>query len=232
VRSPPRRAATIGTSPLVSRPTPVQPIWSRLVAELELGYQARYLTDTTDVENTTPYLFKLPLTSNVEVHVAGNGYTIAPGAKFFDDVLVGGKLHLVDQASARPSLALTLWAGLPADQGTYEAFAIGHVSKDVGKLHFDGIVALAAYHLEGPVTYQPFTALAATYPLWRGGRHRSSRITSRTRCRTRRETVAVAYAPRPWLVFDAALDACVTEQPAVLAMVGASIALVRLWGST
>lgn len=58
---------------------------------------------------TVPFLLKQTLTETVQVQVGGNGYGIIEGdvpAQYFDDVVVGPKVHLLDQTRSRPSLPL------------------------------------------------------------------------------------------------------------------------------
>jgi hypothetical protein len=41
---------------------------------------------------------------------------------------------------------------------------------------------------------------------------------------------AVAFSIRPWIVVDSAIDVAVAEPRAVAALVGVSLAAVRVWG--
>ena len=207
--------------------------------ELELGYQLRRVDEGGAFEQATPFLVKLPLARWVEVQVGGNGYTVAPGARYFDNVTAGAKLHFVDQEGQRPSLALTVTASVPtvAQRGytrSYDLFAVAHASKDYGKLHLDWNVGFALLQLERPVVTQRFTAIAATYALT--GRLSATlepHYFSDADPAAPRDVgaiVAIGYAIRPWLVLDGAVDVVFADQGSVAGLAGISIAPVRLWG--
>jgi hypothetical protein len=203
--------------------------------ELELGYQLRRASD--HFEHAAPLLIKLPIASWVEAQL-GTDYAITPTAHYIDTIVVGGKLHLVDQRGPWPSLALTLAAGAPtwSQQGytrAYDLFATAHASKDWGKLHVDWNAGLYAWQVEGPVHYQPFTALAASYAL-------TSRLSVALEPhyfgyaeplapRDAGAIAAVGYALRPWLVLDAAVDVVFADQGSVAGIAGVSVAPARLW---
>ncbi len=207
--------------------------------EIELGDQLRRVDNGGALEETTPFLVKLPLAHWVEVQLGGNGYTVAPGAHYFDNATVGAKLHVVDQGGQRPSLALTVTASIPtvAQRGytrSYELFAVAHASKDYGKVHLDWNVGLALLQLEGSVVTQRFTAIAASYPL-------TGRLSATVEPhyfsdadpaapRDIGAIAAIGYTIRPWLVLDGAVDVVFADQASVAGLAGVSIAPVRLWG--
>jgi hypothetical protein len=207
--------------------------------ELELGYQLRRTDDSAIYQHSTPVLIKLPLASWIEAQLGTNGYTITPTAHYLDNITTGAKLHLVDQAGQRPSLALTVTASVPtaSQQGytrAYDLFASGHASNDYGKLHLDWLVGLNAWQLDGPVSYQGWTALAATYPL-------TDRLSAMLEPhyftdaapiapRDAGVMAAVAYAIRPSLVIDTAVNVVLANEGSVTWLLGISLAPVRLWG--
>src|SRR5579871_6005545 len=91
-----------------------------------------------------PFLLKQTFTTLLQLQVGSNGYSrvesgpTAPVTTFFDNVVVGGKLHFSDQGKALPSLALTALGSLPASSGGHDgAIVTGHASKDLGPLHVD-----------------------------------------------------------------------------------------------
>lgn len=117
--------------------------------ELELGYQLRRLSDHAIHQHGTPILLKLPLASWIEAQLGSNGLTIAPGARYFDNVNAGIKLHALDQGERRPSVPLTVAASVPtaSQRGytrAYDLFATVRASKDIGTWHVDWNAGLYA----------------------------------------------------------------------------------------
>jgi hypothetical protein len=207
--------------------------------ELELGYQLRRVNDGAAYEHATPILLKLPVATWVEAQLGSNGYTLTPIARYFDNVNLGVKLHLLDQSERRPSIAFTVAASVPtaAQEGyarAYDLFATAHASKDLGKWHVDWNAGLYAWQLEGPVAYQGFTALAASYAI-------TGKLSATVEPHYFSEAApisprdagaigAIAYAVRTWLVIDGAIDVVFEDQSSVAGLVGISIAPVRVWG--
>jgi hypothetical protein len=203
--------------------------------EVELGYQLRRVSD--HFEHAAPLLIKLPIASWVEAQLATD-YAVTPTAHYLDNIVAGGKLHVLDQRGPWPSFAVTLAAGFPTfvQQGytrAYDLFATAHASKDYGKLHLDWNAGIYAWQIQGPVHYQPFTALAASYAL-------SSRLSVALEPhyfayalplapRDGGAIAAVGYALRPWLVFDAAVDVVFADQSSVAGIAGVSVAPAHLW---
>jgi hypothetical protein len=207
--------------------------------ELELGYQLRRVSADGASQHTTPILLKLPLATWIEAQVGSNGYTAAPGARYVDNLNVGAKLHLLDQAGQRPSLAVTLTASVPgvSQQGylrAYDLFAVGHASKDYGALHVDGNVGLQVWRLEGPTATQGFAAVAASYALsGQLGVTVEPHYFTRAAPLAPRDLGAIAaltYTVRPNVVIDVAAAVVVDEQPSVAGLVGVSLAPLRAWG--
>ena len=63
---------------------------------------------------TIPFLFKLPVAHWLELQVSSNGFTYSsPSARYVDNIFLGTKLHVADQTSHRPALALTAAVGIP-----------------------------------------------------------------------------------------------------------------------
>jgi hypothetical protein len=204
--------------------------------ELELGDQLRRASGT--YQDTTPFLAKLPLSSALELQLGSNGFTYSSDARYFDNMVMGAKVHFVDQSSRRPSLAVTASVSVPtASQRGYEriyaAGVVAQASKDLGHLHGDLDAGLTAEQLGGPRAYQPWAACAATYAV-------TPRLSvalephyfadaSPFASRDAGAIAAVELTARDWLVVDAALDVTLWDQRAVMAIVGVSIAPVRLW---
>jgi hypothetical protein len=194
--------------------------------ELELGYQWRREAGDTQ---TTPFLLKLPLAHWLEVQVDGNGYTAAPGARYVDDAVVGAKLHLLDQDSWWPALAVTASAAIPGHD-PFEVIATVHASKDAGRYHVDVNIGLDAWRN----VRQPYAAIAVSRALTgRWSVAIEPHYFAYAEPLAQRDGGAIgalAFAARSWLVIDAAIDAVAIGPRAVAALAGVSIAPVRLWG--
>jgi hypothetical protein len=205
--------------------------------EIELGYEFRR-SDGFDT-STIPLLIKLPIASWLELQIGDAGYTFVPGASYLDNVTIGAKLHVLDQTASRPSLAITATVSAPTPAQTgyahlTDAFATAHASKDLGKLHLDADAGVIAWRLEASVVYQPWAAVAATYAV-------TDRIgiavephafgdASPVAAQDYGAIAAVEAAAKGWLIIDAAVDVTLSTPQAIAALVGASIAPVRLWG--
>jgi len=206
--------------------------------EVEVGDQLRRIGSGGGNQNATPILIKLPLATWIEAQLGTNGYTVAPGARYLDNITAAAKLHVFDQVGQRPSIAFTIAASVPtaAQQGytrTYDLFATAHASKDYGELHLDWNVGVDAWRVEGPVSYQAFTALAAAYAITK---RLSAAIephyfsdAAPLAPRDVGAIAAIAYAVRPWLVIDGAFDAVLADQGSIAGLVGVSLAPVRVW---
>jgi hypothetical protein len=137
--------------------------------------------------------------------------------------VVGGvKLHVLDQLGQRPSVAVTIAASV------HDVFATLHASKDYSKLHLDWNVGLEVRHT------QAFTALAASYPI-------TAQLSATVEPHYFADAApsaphdagamaALAYAVRPWLVVDAAVEYVIADHRSVTGLAGLSIAPIRLWG--
>jgi hypothetical protein len=206
--------------------------------ELELGYQAQRVDANGGVTQTTPFLIKLPLAHWIEVQLGDNGYTIATGQRYLDNLVAGAKLHLADQSGARPSVAITLAASIPtvAEEGytrQTDLFVTAQASKDFGKLHVDANAGLYAWQLAGPVGYQPFVVIAGTYAVTskRGLALEPHYLANAAPAESLDVGVLAAaeYAIRSWLVVDAAFEVTFADPGSVTGLAGLSIAPVRLW---
>src|SRR5580700_10377762 len=76
--------------------------------ELETGMLFRRLDGAR--QWSFPFLAKLTLATFAQLQIGSNGYTTqfdGEPARYFDDLIAGVKLHLVDQRSAVPSLSIS-----------------------------------------------------------------------------------------------------------------------------
>ena len=205
--------------------------------EIELGYQLRRIDEGSVYEHGVPLLAKMPFTTWLEAQLGSNGYTVTPMGSYFDNVTAGAKLHLLDQAGARPSIALTVTASIPtaSQRGytrIYDLFVTAHASKDYGSLHLDWNVGVDAWQLAGPTSAQPFTALAATYAVTpRTGVTLEPHYFADASPIAPRDVGLVAaatYSLRSWLVVDVAADVVVAAQASATLLVGVSLAPIRV----
>jgi hypothetical protein len=124
-------------------------------------------------ELTFPFLLKLSLSKFLQLQLGSNGYTSVTGAvpvRYFDNIFLGPKLHIVDQGDYRPSLAITGQVSLPtfSEPGyvpNFDAFLTGHASKDIALLHVDWNVGINTWRLDNSPLTQGFTALALSTSL-------------------------------------------------------------------
>src|SRR5262249_22825006 len=120
--------------------------------ELEVGYQLRRVAGS--FQHGTPILLKLPIAPWIEAPLGSHRLTyLDADHRYFDDVVVGAKIHLVDQTDRAPSVAVTMSASVPiaAQRGfteSYDAFATVHASKDLGAFHIDANVGFDAWQLD------------------------------------------------------------------------------------
>lgn len=223
--------------------------------EIEVGYIARRLPSVEGSpqaagstlglgQGTFPVLFKLSLAKWIQLQVGSNGYTFLRGpvaAHYLDNVNVGFKLHLVDQGSVAPSVALSAAFGVPtfAGQTGYvredNVFATAHVSKDLGPLHEDLNVGVIDWGIDGSARAQPFVALATStaLPSPFGVACEVYYFGDATPQATRDGGVllAVTHTPRPWLVFDVGVDAGFFPSTRPWsAFVGMTVVPAVLWG--
>jgi Putative MetA-pathway of phenol degradation len=167
---------------------------------------------------TFPVLLKQSFTRWLQLQVGSNGLTIirdGSHAQFLDNIFVGPKLHVLDQGTYAPSLALTAQVSLPTFSADgyarhENAFFIAHASKDVGPIHVDLNGGLSAWHLDDSPKTQGYVALAASaaLPAHFGavveGYFFSDALPAAPRDGGVR--AALTFAARPWLVIDAGAD--------------------------
>ena len=192
--------------------------------ELESGMLFRKLAGNVR-QWSFPFLAKLTLTDWVQLQVGSNGFTTQwPGlaghldrdrARFFDDVQLGAKLHLVDQTTLAPSISFSAALSVPTVDAigyvrTTDALFIGYVTKDIGPVHADLNVGLNALALDDTPAAQPWTALAiSAEPIKRFGAMVEGYVFADARPYAHHDAgflFALSASPRPWLVFDAGGD--------------------------
>jgi hypothetical protein len=180
--------------------------------ETELGFQAAK-GDFTYTRNF-PLLFKLTITKLLQLQLGSNGATFTLPARnlFFDNLLVGAKLHVQDQTKYGPSFAVTGLVGIPlSNVNGLEAYVTGHASKDIGPIHADLNAGIAETTLDTTPVSQPFVAFAL-----------STTVVSKlvgvaletyyfadsppTAPHDGGVRFALTLTPKPWLVFDAGGD--------------------------
>jgi hypothetical protein len=162
-----------------------------------------------------PFLLKQTFTKLLQVQVGSNGYTVlrsspsVPIARHVDNLIVGPKLHLLDQQTLVPSLGLTAQASVPVFATGHDgAFLTAHASKDMGPIHVDWNVGADVWWGAGggEPAAQPFTALAlSASPTPPFGFAVEGYVFGDAQPYTSRDggvRAAVTLTPRPWMVFD------------------------------
>jgi hypothetical protein len=167
---------------------------------------------------TYPFLLKHTFASWLQLQATSNGLTTIRGAtraRFFDNVAVGPKLHLVDQSALLPSFALTALASIPTFAASgytraYDVVVTGHASKDVGRLHLDYNAGANLLALDQSPTAQAFTALALSTaivaPLGAALEGWFASDASPAAPHDGGVRAAFAMTPRPWIVLDFGAD--------------------------
>lgn len=189
-----------------------------------------------------PFLVKQTLTRLLQVQVGSNGYTVtraagvlAPSTRHVDNLILGPKLHLLDQSSWAPSIALTAQASLPAfASGNDGAFFTAHASKDVDRWHVDGNVGVDAWWGIGDAAAQPFGALAlsvtAVPPFGVALEGYAFGDAQPYAPRDGGVRAAITATPRSWLVFDFGGDvAWFPSTRAFSLFVGMTVLPVAFW---
>lgn len=188
--------------------------------EVEAGYLARRAPPRGFV-HSEPILLKLTLAEWVQAQVGGNGHVVTSGdvarsLRYLDDISVGPKFHFVDQAGWWPSLAASASLNIPSwDRQTdfpfaYDASFWGYASKDLAFVHFDLNGGLNVWEFDLRPSYQKFVTLASSMPIAGdfGAMLEGYYFTNAGAIAPRDggTLMAVSYAPRPWLMFDAGFD--------------------------
>jgi hypothetical protein len=170
-------------------------------------------------QRSLPFLIKLTLSHLVQLQVSSNGYTVAQGdapARFFDNAVLGVKLHITDQSDAWPALALSGAVGIPTPAGqqgyvrAYDAFFTAYASKDLGPVHADLNTALNLFGLDDHPVAQGLLTLALSTNLPPPfGIMAESYVYSNAAPLAPRDggfLVALSHTPRKWLTFDVGGD--------------------------
>jgi hypothetical protein len=210
--------------------------------EIEAGATGR--RSRSGLQRSFPVLFKLTAARWFQLQVGSNGYTFQRGpvaTQYLDNVSVGGKLHLVDQGEAVPSVSLSAALSVPtfSRQEGYvradDAFFIAYVTKDVGLLHADFNAGLNEWGIGTLPRAQPFVALALSMPL-------PAPFVAMAEVYAFAEAgplaprdggllFAVSHAPEPWLVFDLGGDeAFFPSSREWSVFVGMTVVPAVLWG--
>jgi hypothetical protein len=177
--------------------------------EVEAGYN--YARTASYFETRSfPFLLKLTLSKLLQLQAGANGLTVTTSTTFFDDVLLGVKLHLADQGKVAPSIAITALVGVPTSANSYvDVFVTLHASKDIGALHVDANLGLAQLGLDtqqtgsqgfGAVALSmslpsPFGVALETYLFSDSSQPALASHDGGLR-------MVVTASPKPWLVFD------------------------------
>jgi hypothetical protein len=209
--------------------------------ELEVGYLYRRLAGHAP-QHTTPFLFKLSLTKWLQLQVSSNGYTysnLLPIGRYFDDVAVGAKLHMIDQHDFFPSLSWSFLLNIPmpAQEGYvrgYDALFTAYITEKIGKLEADLNIGMNLFELSRAITVQPWVALALSYELPRDFivmlENYYYADASPIAVHDGGTLFAVSYAPRSWIVIDVGADAgWFQKDRSVSAFVGCTLIVGNLW---
>ena len=191
---------------------------------------------------TFPFLLKQTLTETVQVQVGSNGYSIVEGdvpVQYLDDVVVGPKVHLLDQTPGRPSVAFSVELSIPTFRQvgylrTYDVLTTGFATKDLGPVHADLNAGVNLWRIEGAPRPQEFVALALSRtvvgPL--GAMLEGYIFSDASPVASRDGGLLCAFDEevRPWLVLDEGADLGVyPSNRAYSVFVGATIIAAVLW---
>ena len=184
--------------------------------EAEVGAYAAKLGGESRLTNF-PVLLKQSFTRSLQLQVGSNGYTAlrtdAGSAHHVDNLVVGPKLHLVDQGPLAPSFALSAAGSVAAfARGPDAALLTAYASKDVGPVHFDANVGANVLWLDtlDAAAAQPFVAVAASAtPVAPFGVALEGYAFGAARPYAAHDggvRAAATLSPRSWLVFDVGGD--------------------------
>lgn len=183
--------------------------------EVEAGYLLR--RGAEGASHATPFLLKYTVFPWLQLQAGGNGLLRSAGSSEFDDVLAGVKLHLRDQDEALPSIAVSAFLGVPTGpdgeerrRTTNGLFAL-YVTREKGIVHGDLNLGVNLYQLAGPPSLQIWGALAVSVALPHQftlmGELWGQSDAQPAAGRDAGFLFALAYAPRPYLIFDVGGDA-------------------------
>jgi hypothetical protein len=210
--------------------------------EIELGALGRRLP--SGLQRSFPVLFKLTAARWLQLQVATNGYTVQRGSvttQYLDNVSVGGKLHLLDQGAAAPSVSLSAALSVPTFTGQTgyaradDAFFTAYVTKDLGPLHADFNTGLNEWSLQSSPRDQPFVTLALSVPLTEPlvimAEGYLFADAGPLAPRDGGFLFALSHAPEPWLVFDFGGDVgAFPSSRAWSVFLGMTVVPAVLWG--
>jgi hypothetical protein len=208
--------------------------------EVEAGYLLRRFKNTT-LQHSTPLLIKLSLTKWLQLQVGSNGGIFTSGppapARYLDDVLVGLKLHFIDQQPRFPSLSFSATVSIPTPAQppalrSYDLEAIAYITKDIWKVHADLNLGLNVWQVSAPLI-QTWAALALSVEL---PRHTcvmaEGYLFGDAAPLAPRDTgllVAACWSPRSYLTLDSGADIGLGAARQLSAFVGMTVIPVRFW---
>jgi hypothetical protein len=213
--------------------------------ELETGALFRSLGPAASRTRqwSLPFLAKLTMARWIQLQLGSSGYTAARGAApeaYFDDVVAGAKLHLLDQGDRAPSVSLSGSISVPTFRGqtgyirTYDALFTAYVTKDFGPVHADFNASFNAWRVDGVPLGQESAALAlsANMPPPFGIMGEAYYFTDARPIAPRDGgfLFAFTHSPRSWLVFDVGADVgWFPSARAYSLFVGASVIPAVFW---
>lgn len=210
------------------------------VVELEVGYAASASAGAW--QQGLPLLLKLTVVDWLQLQVAAVDSFASDGLAF-TSIAPGLKLHIQDQSAAAPSIAVSAALSVPAASpsgsaaSTWNLFTTIHVSRDFRWLHADLNLGADVWSLERTARFQPLGALALSMEV----RHHLAPMVEVHVLGDAAPIApfdagvlaALAWSPRPWLVFDAGIDVSFVPSTRTLTLVaGLTMAPVTLWHST
>jgi hypothetical protein len=181
--------------------------------EVEAGYN--FQGSSAVATRNFPFLLKLTLSKMLQLQVGSNGFTLAEpllpplgSTLYFDNLLAGAKLHLLDQGKLSPSIAITALVGIPTrTDANVDVFVTGHASKDIGALHADLNVGITEWMVDtgepvaqGLIAFALSTSLPPPFGIALETYYLSSALPAAPNDGGVR--FAISATPKPWLVFD------------------------------
>jgi hypothetical protein len=179
--------------------------------EVEAGGQWEHTSGRN--EGSFPFLLKQTFLSWLQLQVGSNGYTLLRDgiqAQYLDNVVIGPKLHLVDQGKLAPSLAVSAEVSVPTFDATgynryIDLFLVTYASKDLGPIHVDLNGGAYLWRLEA-LEAQAFVSgvLSMSLPLNLGPELEGYYFSDAAPVASHDGGVraAMTWKARPWLVLD------------------------------
>jgi hypothetical protein len=124
--------------------------------------------------HTSNLTLKYSLTDHAQLQLSTANLVVAGGnlsARAFDGVSPGIKLVVFDQGDLAPQLAVSVHGVFPtltiddALQSTIDVYGMVYASKDLGPIHLDATLTLAAADLLGTIALQGGASVTATWNL-------------------------------------------------------------------